>query len=126
MTRRALNRFSSARHVLVAEDQAVASAATAAFIVPIRDAVRGRFRAKCSTSGGTFTFRFMRPDAEGVYADDDSRNHADEAAADLVLADTSEGISANIEFYGEAFVYVEYTDDGGGSTIEHLTFSSLA
>lgn len=128
MTRRALGRVSGSRHVVLASAQAVADGAVASWIVPIRDAVRGRFRAKASAAGGTFTFRFMRPDADGVYQEDNTQNHADEAAADLVLSGTSEGISDNIDFYGEAFLFVEYTDDGGGggSTIEYLTFSALS
>jgi len=125
MTRKALGRTAGSRHYLVAADETVGAAAVVGFQIPLKDALRCRIRAKCSTAGGTFTFRFMRPDANGDYQEDNSQNHADEAAADLVLADTSEGISDNIDIYGEAFLWVEYTDDGDGSTIEYIAFSGV-
>lgn len=126
------NREAHSRHVLVGGNLApgtdIGDGATVYQLVPLDDHIRGRFRAKLSAQagGGTFSFIYPRPDASGEYLEDGSQVHADAAAVDLALADTNEDASADIDFYGEAFILLKYVDGGGGSTIEYVAFSGLS
>ncbi len=127
MSKRPLGELKS-RHFLLAGALApgsvVGDGAVVREVVPVAGSLRARVRAKLSANDGDVAFYFKRPREDGTFAEDGSDRHATQNPTALSLPDTNEAYR-EIELWGEAVLEIEYTDAGGGSTIEYVAVSLL-
>lgn len=125
MTRTKIERT---RHIRIPEfdNVTVDAAGTVTAIIPIAGLLRARLRCKLSVAGGTFAFSFIKPAVPfNAFPQDGSSLHTAGNPTDLTPAGTDEEVREITDLYGEAYLYIVYTDDGTGSTVEHVVFSAL-
>lgn len=103
----------------------VASGATVGVLVPIFGYEEVRIRLKTTSGAGTLKATFIRPDGDGAFPDDGTHRHTTGNPADVSVSAATEAMMEVSDLRGEAYLLVEYVDDGvtgPGTTLDYVTF----
>lgn len=103
------------RHSRVADGVAVGAGETVRYQVPVFGLLRGIVRAVAGTNGGTIAFRYVKPTSTGEYPQDGSSLHGNVPAVTALTVNTTEA-ARELDFNGEAYLDIAYTDSGSGTT----------